>query len=85
MKINGKDFKELVLWQKILALIAVPAILLSTFVIVFAVLGTTLAGVIGILAIIFVFVAIIVIISLITAVPVAIFRKIRGSVIKHEK
>lgn len=74
MKVNGKDFKELVLWQKILALIAVPVILL-----------TTIAGIAGILAITFSFVAVIVIVALIVAVPIAIFKKIRGSVIKHEK
>lgn len=85
MKINGKDFKELNLWQKILAVIAIPALLLATFVIVVTVIGATFTGVALILAIIIAVVAVIVTVVIIIAVPVEIFRKLKRGIAKYEK
>jgi len=52
VSINGKSFKELTLRQKILTVIALPVILISAFVILFAVLGAAFIGITGLLAII---------------------------------
>ncbi|MCL2774551.1 MAG: hypothetical protein FWD71_14575 [Oscillospiraceae bacterium] len=85
MNINGKNFKELTLWQKILVIIAVPAVLLTTFVILFVALGAAFAGIAGLLAIIFSAVLVIIIIAVIVAMPIAIFKKIKRGLTKNGK
>ena len=88
VSINGKNFKELTLREKIsaiLTLIALPVILLAALVILFIVLGAAFAGIAGLLAIILLPVAVIVITALVAAIPVAIFRKIKRGFMRHER